>query len=54
MSSLARRIQLRIMREKKLIPARNKAVNRKKGQPYRNGYFVDQGEGVEPIFVRYH
>lgn len=54
MSSLTRRIQLRILREMGKMPKRNKAINRKKGQPYRNGYFLTVEGREESIFVRYH
>lgn len=52
MSSLIRRWELRIKRSKGLIPPRNKAINRFKGIPYRNGYFVGKGENKK--FIRYH
>lgn len=54
MSSLVRRIELRILREKKLIPQRHKAINKKKGQPYRNGYFKKIEGQEEPVFIRFH
>lgn len=52
MSSFARRLELKILREKKAIPQRHKATVNMRGKPWRHGYhtIVDGKE----VFIRYH
>jgi hypothetical protein len=55
MSSLVRRIQLRILRERKRIPQRHKAINKLRGTPYRNCLITKRTPNGEILeWKRYH
>jgi hypothetical protein len=56
MSSLIRRIELKVLRAKKLVPQRHKAINRFKGIPYRNCIVLKRCEltGAILLWKKYH
>lgn len=54
MSSMVRRIQLRLLRASKKLPERNKAIRRFKGLPFRHCKVTYDKNGNVASWVRYH
>jgi len=54
MSSYLRKIELKILRQKKKVPARHKATAKRRGMPFRHCKLYQNEQGEVTHWIRYH